>query len=128
MVAEGVQKVQFKAPFCAGQRLLLVAGRVVSVAHERLLERDERKAGVGAGEAGLAGDRVFETFLGDKAVARVEPEQVLQAQMILGPGIEPLGRTQARRLGLVQGDVQLKRRDDLGDDAGPDLVNAFFRA
>ena len=69
-----------------------LARKVVRVAQERRLEVDEREPRVRAREAGIAGDGALEQRRRRGIVLAVEAVQVLQAEVIGGPGVEVFAR------------------------------------
>jgi len=126
-VHEGVQRVQLDAALGAAAGRGDGAGHVLGVAQEGRLEVDEGERRVRPREARVLRDGAIEQGRRRGVVGAVEPVQVLQAQVVGGPGVEAVGRREARQPGLVHGDPQLQRRERAGADVGAHPVHVVQR-
>src|SRR5688572_26305454 len=84
--------------------------------HERSLEVDERQAGVRAGKGRIQRSRALEQLRSRAVVDAIEAIQVLQAEVVGGPGIEILDGGATCAQGFVQRNADFERRENLRAD------------
>ena len=82
---------------------------------------------MGAGKLRVHRDRAFEIPLCLRCIGRGEPVQMMQSQMVVGPGIQPVHPAMSGCLRFVQRNIHFKRGHQMGNDPGPQIVNPVQR-